>query len=138
MIRLELLRNSCDLDCMVGGVVRPVTPTWTVFVLYPIVGLNLPVWHLNMLFYPLYFVTFPVSLVPATSIAPQLSTGSQSDTTEVVLVPEDAANAVFKFTDNSLKLNVGAGMYLASKTKYLCVVLHRFIIALTKGYCSNR
>ena len=93
---------------------------------------------LDILFYTLYSVTFPVSLVPATSIAPQLSTGSQSDTTEVVLVPEDAANAVFKFTDNSLKLNVGAGMYLASKTKYLFVVLHRLLIALTKGYCSNR
>lgn len=138
MIRLELLRNSCGLDCVVCGVVRTVTPTWTVFVFYPIVGLNLPVWHLNMPFYTLYSVTFPVSLVPATSIAPQLSTGSQSDTTEVVLVPEDAANAVFKFTDNSLKLHVGAGMYLASKTKYLFVVLHRFIIALSKGYCSNR
>lgn len=104
---------------MVGSIVRTVTPTWTVFVLYPVVCLNLPVWHVNMLFYTLSSVTFPVSLVPATSIAPQLSTGSQSDTTEVVLVPEDSANAVFKFTDNSLKLNVGAGMYFASKTKYL-------------------
>ena len=78
-------------------------------------------------------MTLPVSLVPATSIAPQLSTGSQRDTTEVVLVPEGAANAVFKFTDNSLKLNVGAGMYLASEAKYLFVVLHRFIIALMKA-----
>lgn len=58
MIRLELLRNSCGLDGMVDGVVRTVTPTWTVFVFYPIIGLNLPVWHLNMLFYTLYYVTF--------------------------------------------------------------------------------
>ena len=49
-------------------------------------------------------------LGPATSIAPKLSSSSPSDTTQTVLVPEVAANAVFKFADNSLRLTVEAGM----------------------------
>ncbi|PFX17387.1 G-protein coupled receptor 98 [Stylophora pistillata] len=47
--------------------------------------------------------------VPATSIAPKLSSNSPSDTNETVVVPEDAANAVFKFADESLRLTVDAG-----------------------------
>ena len=47
--------------------------------------------------------------VPATSIAPKLSSSSPSDTNETVVVPEDAANAVFKFADESLRLTVDAG-----------------------------
>lgn len=49
-------------------------------------------------------------LVPATSIAPKLSSSSPSDTSQTVVVPEDAANAVFKFADNSLRLTVNSGM----------------------------
>lgn len=49
-------------------------------------------------------------LVPATSIAPKLSSSSPSDTSQTVVVPEEAANAVFKFADNSLRLTVDTGM----------------------------
>ena len=51
----------------------------------------------------------PFFSVPATSIAPQLSTGS-GDKSEAVSVPEQAANAVLKFASSSLRLRVGAGM----------------------------
>lgn len=49
-------------------------------------------------------------LVSATSIAPKLSSSSPSDTSQTIVVQEDAANAVFKFADNSLRLTVDAGM----------------------------
>ena len=49
-------------------------------------------------------------LVPATSIAPKLSSSSPSDTSESVDVSEDAANAVFTFASESLRLTVDAGM----------------------------
>ena len=54
---------------------------------------------------------FNLLSVPETSIAPKLSTDSASDSSEVVPVPENAANAVLKFADNSLKLTVEAGIY---------------------------
>lgn len=53
-------------------------------------------------------------LVSATSIAPKLSSSSPSDTSQTIVVPEDAANAVFKFADNSLRLTVDAGMWTKS------------------------
>lgn len=48
--------------------------------------------------------------VLATSIAPKLSSSSPSDISQTIVVPEDAANAVFKFADNSLRLTVDPGM----------------------------
>lgn len=64
--------------------------------------------------------------VPETSIAPELSTNSASDSSEVVPVPEIAANAVLKFADNSLKLTVEAGIYSHPKKKQVNKI-HVFI-----------
>lgn len=50
-----------------------------------------------------------VCSVPATSITPKLSSSLPSDINETVVVPENAANAVFKFADESLRLTVDAG-----------------------------
>ena len=55
--------------------------------------------------------------VPETSIAPKLSTNPASDSSEVVPVPENAANAVLKFADNSLKLTVEAGILYSPPEK---------------------
>ncbi|XP_015763361.1 PREDICTED: G-protein coupled receptor 98-like [Acropora digitifera] len=61
-------------------------------------------------------VRYSDSQVPETSIAPKLSTNPASDSSEVVPVPENAANAVLKFADNSLKLTVEAGSTVSSVT----------------------
>lgn len=58
-------------------------------------------------------------LVPATSIAPKLSSNAASDRSQVISVPEEAANAVIKFADNSLRLRVGAGKYSGTLVKKL-------------------
>ncbi|XP_068693739.1 adhesion G-protein coupled receptor V1-like isoform X3 [Montipora foliosa] len=61
-------------------------------------------------------VRYSDSQVPMTSISPKLSTDSPSDRSEVVPLPENAANAVLKFADNSLKLTVGANNVVSSIT----------------------
>ena len=80
------------------------------------------------------YLMYPVCLVPATSIAPQLSTASPSDTAETVSVPEDASNAVFKFADSSLRLSVGAGMSTLTEQKFFSLQYYQCFLFIYYYY----